>query len=296
MAGKGRLSPTLVSYMPPDGQMSRYSNRRPDSARGVPILLYHRVSDDPAPGLEHYCVSPANFRRQMAWLQAGGYETILLDTLVDHYTSAAALPARPVVITFDDGYRDNLDNAYPVLESLSLRAIIFLVAGAVGRKAGWDAAFGAPPSLLSWPEIRMMAKGPITFGAHTINHPHLCQITAQDAWNEISGARTILEDGLGHEVSSFAYPYSDFSEEVRGFVARAGYRAACSSIWGLSTSADDVYALRRLIVGGGDSLESFARKVSGTSGTRRTWHPVLSRIKRFITRSQSASTGGSSLV
>jgi peptidoglycan/xylan/chitin deacetylase (PgdA/CDA1 family) len=204
-------------------------------------------------------VSTAAFQQQMGWLKASGYAAISLALLVDHYLKGSPLPARPIVLTFDDGYEDNLYSAYPVLESLGLQATIFLVAGRVGQAAFWDSSYGTPAKLLSWDAVRAMAKGCITFGAHTVTHPHLCQLSPTQARQEIRGAKTILEDELGREVSFFSYPFSDFSPTLRDYVAEAGYRAACSSIWGYNDETSDIYALRRVIVGGGDSLEAFAR-------------------------------------
>ncbi|MDP2727813.1 MAG: polysaccharide deacetylase family protein, partial [Dehalococcoidia bacterium] len=188
----------------------------------------------------------------------------------------------PVMITLDDGFEDNFYGAYPVLEGLGLQATIFLVAGLVGQAAFWNSSYGPPAKLLSWEEVSAMAQGPITFGAHTITHPHLCGLSPVRAREEIAGAKTILEDRMGREVSFFSYPFSDFSPMLRDYVAEAGYQAACSSILGYSDGSDDIYALRRVIVGGGDSLEAFAKKVRGRSTGRETLRTALRKVKRAV--------------
>lgn len=211
----------------------------------IPILMYHKVerlsARSAVPG--HY-VSPTLFRKQMGILSAMGYSTVPLSHL---YRQDKKLPRKPIVITFDDGYVNFLTNALPILQSYRFVSTVFLVSNQLGGTNAWDFKDGGTPERLMNVDQVLQAKSAGTeFGSHTMDHVDLSAVSREEAWNQILGSKKALEATLGFEVDSFCYPYGRKDDEVRGMVARAGYRLACSTEKGLNTEETDRYALRRI--------------------------------------------------
>lgn len=213
----------------------------------TPILLYHKLGRPPrgarVPG--HY-VSPARFRRHLDYLIARGFTAIPLLDLVD---AAQPLPPRPVVITFDDGYRCLREHALPALAERGLPATVFMVAGHVGGMNVWEQAVGdvAEP-MLSLAEMREMQAAGIEFGSHTLNHVRLSAAGEEEARRELVESRARLEELLGRPCRSLAYPYGDWSPRVRELAEAAGYQAACTTVRATARRGDDPLALPRINV------------------------------------------------
>jgi len=213
----------------------------------TPILLYHKVGQPPrgarVPG-QH--VSARLFRRHMAYLEAQGYRSV---PLVDVAMGERPLPSRPVVITFDDGYRCVYEEAYPALREYGFAATVFLVAGAVGGTNGWEQVVGdVEEPLLGARELEAMREGGIEFGSHTLSHPHLTDLSATEARSEIEGSRRRVEDLVGGACRTFAYPYGEWDARVRELVVEAGYEAACTTRRAAARATDDPFALPRISV------------------------------------------------
>jgi peptidoglycan/xylan/chitin deacetylase (PgdA/CDA1 family) len=227
--------------------------------RRIPILMYHQVTPHPPPGFRKYSVTPAAFARHMGWLAVAGYVSVGLDALVAHQRGIGRLPARPVVITFDDGYRDCFEYAVPILRRRAFTAIFFLVAGLMGRTSRWlRSERGIELSLMSWEEARDLDNTGFQCGAHSLTHPRLAGLSEASCREELLGARKLLEDRLGHAVEHVAYPFGSFDERVRAMAAEAGYVSGCTVQIGLASPGDDLLSLRRVHVSGEDSLLDFA--------------------------------------
>jgi peptidoglycan/xylan/chitin deacetylase (PgdA/CDA1 family) len=214
-------------------------------AAGLPILMYHKVArprrDSIARGLY---VTPALFRRQMQELRRAGYASASL--------TGAPVSSSPnqIVITFDDGFANVLDNALEALREAGFRAIQFLVADRLGRRNDWDAARGdrAEP-LMDAAQVRDWLAAGNEIGSHTLSHPRLSQLSRDDARREIADSRKKLQDLFGVGVDHFCYPFGDFNSEVRDLVMAAGYATACGTEPGVNTRATDRFALKRHLAG-----------------------------------------------
>jgi peptidoglycan/xylan/chitin deacetylase (PgdA/CDA1 family) len=183
----------------------------------------------------------------MQSLRDWGFQGIRLSELLDGWEGVSQLPSRPVVLTFDDGFRNLMDHAAPVLVDLDFRATVFVVAGHCGGTNDWSTdPHGIPRlPLLSWSDLGNLIGAGFEVGAHSMTHPSLPRLTLKDADREIAGSKEVLEQRVGQPVNVFAYPYGLASSENRA-MAKAHYRAACGVGLGRTRPSDDRYCLRRI--------------------------------------------------
>ena len=178
----------------------------------VPILEYHRVGV--TAGLPGLTVSPAQFAAEMEWLRGAGYHAIAVGRLLAALELHAVLPSRPFVITFDDGYRDVLWNAAPLLHRLHMPAADFVI---TDRLAGPD------PSFLDWRELARLEALGFTIGSHTVHHLPLTALPSEQAYRELRESRLDLERHLRVSVWSVSYPLGRVDGRIAALAARAGY-------------------------------------------------------------------------
>ena len=200
----------------------------------MPILLYHRVlpvalSSDPF----RISVSTDTFAAHLSWLKRRGYRSLSFRELDDTLTGARGpeLASAPsVAITFDDGYRDVYQHAWPILKRYGFTATVFLVSDAIGGDNGFDAPYGKVRSaMLSATEIRELHKGGVTFGSHTASHPGpLLDVDDSRLRDELARSRSEIEAVVDAPVEYFAYPHNKVNDRVEGAVRAAGYRLACT--------------------------------------------------------------------
>ena len=259
MNGKDLARTTLSAGLAPLSHL--YNRLRP----GIRILMYHRVADLPA--YDQLTVSPRRFEEHMAWL-AAHQRVISLDTAVTELDTALATgeDLRPgVVITFDDGYLDNLTHALPVLERHRLPASIF-VTTAFAEQAMSHPRYPAVEGRLhlTWEEIRQMAANPlITIGSHTLTHPFLGRLSGEESAREIAQSRAVIQEKIAAPVNYFCYPSGDYGARETGLVSDAGYRAAVTVSPGSNRAGTPRFALRRTEVTDRDSPRELAKKLAG---------------------------------
>lgn len=216
----------------------------PGSLRApVPILTYHSLDDSGS----IISVAPDCFRRQMTALSDWGFRGIRLVDLLDARQGRAKLGGRPLVLTFDDGFRNVREHAAPILMELGFRATIFAVAGYCGQSNDWPSQPPGIPRLplLSRGELREMADAGFEIGAHGVSHAPLAHVGPRAARVEVEDSKAILEQMLGHEVATFAYPYGSTDPAVEALVA-ARYRGACGVEMGWSKVDDPPHRLSRI--------------------------------------------------
>lgn len=239
----------------------------------IPILMYHMVAPQPPIVFRKYSVTTKMFAAQMRWLSVMGYEAISLDQLFAARCGGAELPARPVILTFDDGLQTCIDHAVPILQAHNFSAVFFLVAGAMGETSAWtQAECGLTFPVMNWSTARELTAAGFQCGAHSISHPHLSDLPHQACQIELSAARSCLEDQLGHEIRHMAYPYGSFNPHVRNLAAETGYQSACSVMMGVSSSEDDLLALRRVPIDGHDSFLDFVCRLKTAWTVRDIFH------------------------
>lgn len=218
----------------------------------VPILMYHRFGYEDS----NLFVTPENFGRQMSYIKNKGYDVISLNELVDGIKNNRKFKHRTVVITLDDGHKDNFTYAYPVLKKYNFPATIFIIANFINNKKDF----------MNWDEVNTASKNNISFGGHTKNHAYLPSVKEKAVLlNEIEGCKKFISGKTGSSVDYFCYPIGGFTEEVKRSVKKAGYKGACTTNRGFTELNKDVYELKRVKATNSDTNNpfSFWAKLSG---------------------------------
>lgn len=229
--------------------------------------MYHQVGPfQRVPSHRAVYCHHRRFARQMAYLKWAGYRVVdLAEGLAA--LRAGGLPPRAVCLTFDDGYRNFLDYAWPVLEHYRYPVTVFLVSGRIGGEADWLTAAGlAPAALLDAQDIRRLQRAGVRFGAHSRSHPRLTRLPDAALAEEVAGSKADLEALLDAPVEGFCYPSGDFDARVRAAVAAAGFRMALTCVRGDARVTDDPLALPRKAISFGDSLLGYGWKLARRKG------------------------------
>jgi peptidoglycan/xylan/chitin deacetylase (PgdA/CDA1 family) len=228
----------------------------------IPILMYHAVSDEPSDAVRTLSVRPGMLAAQLALLRAENFTALTFTDLARAMQNGDALPERPIVLTFDDGYADFHREALPLLTEYGVPATVFVTTGWVAD-AGADAE-GAPlDRMLSWRQIDEVHSAGIEVAAHSHSHAQLDQLAPAPLERELRISKTLLEDRIGREVPTLAYPYGYSSARVRDAVRTAGYRHAAAVANAAAGAGGDPLALPRLTVRRSTTLQTFRRIVHG---------------------------------
>ena len=197
--------------------------------KGVPVLNYHQVEEKNGNPLTLW---PDQFEAQMAYLADEGYTAITIDEMMDALENGTPLPEKPVIITFDDGYADNYEYAYPILKKYGFKATIFLI---------YDFT-NTYPNYLTWEQIdEMKNSGLIHFETHTMTHANL---------SELADSHHLLSEKLGYDMHYIAYPGGRVNDEIEEITRTAGYRGGFTVHYGLSTPAEGRYQMDRIPIFG----------------------------------------------
>jgi peptidoglycan/xylan/chitin deacetylase (PgdA/CDA1 family) len=225
---------------------------------GVRILAYHRVADARDP----LAVGPATFRAHMEALLEAGLRVLRLDDALD--VLSRPVGEHCVCVTFDDGYRDTLEHAAPVLQELGIPATVFLPTAIIDGAGGFDWYRRAPPPPLSWDEVgALIAGGLIDVQSHSRTHPRLPALDDAEAREELVASKADIERRVPYSVSSFCYPAGLYSPRDARLVLEAGYRAAVTCRAGVNRGGEGLVELRRTLVGWGVDAARFRALMAG---------------------------------
>ncbi|MGK2954618.1 MAG: polysaccharide deacetylase family protein, partial [Solirubrobacterales bacterium] len=211
----------------------------------VPILMYH-VIGEPAAGVEvpypELYLSVDDFQDQVDWLDDNGYRAVTLIQVQDAWYDGATLPEKPIVLSFDDGYLGQYTDAMPILQ-----------------EKGWAGQLNlkSEGSDLSSTQVKKMIKAGWEIASHTITHPDLTSISAEQLEEELTVSRDTLEKDLGVKVENFCYPAGVYNDEVVAAVEAAGYRGATTVDPGLAEKSEP-FTLKRIRIDRGDTSQALA--------------------------------------
>jgi peptidoglycan/xylan/chitin deacetylase (PgdA/CDA1 family) len=242
----------------------------------IPVLLYHSVSDRPAPGDSWGAVSRAQFEAHVEAIAACRRDSLTITMLASTLRRERALVERPVAITFDDGYDDTYE-AIETLRQCGLSSTVYVTAGEIGRAAR-----------LSAEQVAMLAALPgVEVGAHAVRHRRLDELDDGELDDEVQCSKHRLEQLTSQPVDSFSYPHGAYDGRVRAAVIRAGYRSAASVKNAISHPDDDPFAIARFTVTAATPARRIAEVLQG-KGIPLAWaeERVRTRVYRMARRSR----------
>jgi peptidoglycan/xylan/chitin deacetylase (PgdA/CDA1 family) len=227
------------------GVMQRSQNEIPK----LPILMYHEVTETPERNKRirntnpAYCLSVRQFSEQMEHLKKNGYQVRLLNVLID---PEAPLHKKSLIITFDDGWKNNYTNAFPILKKHGLTATIFVVTGFVGKER-----------YLDWHQLKEMNEQGISIQSHTVSHRPLNVLEDCEIMSELERSRKMIEDRLGSAVDFLSVPQGMINQNVIEVARSAGYRAVCTSEPGYAHISGVPAILKRINIPDHCSISAF---------------------------------------
>jgi peptidoglycan/xylan/chitin deacetylase (PgdA/CDA1 family) len=236
----------------------------------VPILEYHYIRDNPNPRDRlgfRLSVTPTEFQRQMEWLAANGYHPVSMADLRAYFAAGEPLPAKSVVLTFDDGYLDFFTTAFPILQRLGFTAVAYVVPGFLGR-----------PGYMDHAQIQHLdASGIVEIASHTVNHADLTKLDAGSLNTQLQASRANLEQLLGHPVQDFCYPSGRFNDRVVSAVAAAGYQTATTELPGTEHEWSGRLTWSRVRVDGGEGVAEFELRLGSPEASAISTSPPGNR-------------------
>jgi peptidoglycan/xylan/chitin deacetylase (PgdA/CDA1 family) len=256
--------------------------------RSCSSLLYHHVGPVRPGTKRELTVSPERFESHIRWLARKGYAGIKPSDWLSWIRHGKSLPAKPILLTFDDAYADTADFALPILKKYGFSAAVFVVTGRLAGTNTWDEVHGCGTlQLMSVQQIQYWSQQGFEFGAHSRTHPHLPSLSGPELAAEVMGSKDDLAALLGYPPVAFAYPYGEYNDAVCDSV-RGQFDLAFSVDEGLNYLSGDPHLLRRAYVGPGDSLIEFALSARrGGIRRLRDWRIKLAlrtRLRRAFKR------------
>ena len=254
--------------------------------KDLPVLMYHRViNDNKYAGVYDTHVTLENFEKQMKYIKDNGYETITFEDIVNgEYKNR--FNKKYVIITFDDGYKDNLKNALPILKKYNLKAVLFYVTDETYNK--WDTDVENRPKekkfeLMNLEEIKeLYSSGLIEIGGHTTTHLDMPLIEREALKKDLEESRDKIEEITGKKPVSFAYPWGRNNETCRKVVEEVGYKFAVSTESGSSCFSDNLFEIVRVGIYSKDDINKFEQKISGNYPFMRENRAKMKKLRNKL--------------
>jgi peptidoglycan/xylan/chitin deacetylase (PgdA/CDA1 family) len=218
--------------------------------RGIPVLYYHSVKESAD---NEVTIKPEKLREELKYIKDEGYSTLTISQLKDYILSNSPIPQKSILITFDDGYMDNYNSAFPIMKEFNMTATIFCIASEL------DGSY-----YLSKEAIKEMSDYGIDIESHTVTHPHLNKLEYSKQLEELSESKKILENITGKEICSVAYPFGDFNDNSVKASREAGYVLGFTTKLGLSDRNDNPLTLDRIYISSNYEMNTFKELLSKT--------------------------------
>lgn len=233
---------------------ARTARRVPPSQRDrpVPILMYHVINDPPpGAGLPELYVAKSDFAAQMSWLKDHGYSAVSMQQVYDLWRRGLALPRRPVVISFDDGYLSIWSNALPIMKRAGMRGVLNLELNELDQVSQGG---------ISEQQVRALMAAGWEINSHTLTHPDLTAIDDGQLRRELVSSRRQIRRRFGRPANFFCYPAGRYDPRVVAAVEAAGYLGATTTNFG-NAGPDQLFTLNRVRVDRSDGTQGFIRKL-----------------------------------
>ncbi|MEM1505765.1 polysaccharide deacetylase family protein [Domibacillus sp. 8LH] len=215
----------------------------------IPVLLYHVVKPDPDPN-NPYQFSLEEFEKHVAYLHENGYRTLTMKQYFNILDKKAAMPEKPILLTFDDNSNDFYPYVYPVLQKYGMKATQFTVSDWVD--GSWN---------MTSNEILTVMENGINIQNHSVSHPFLAHLSREQQYEEINDTTTALKELTGRATNVFAYPYGNYNADTISVLEELGFKGAFKVGGGLSTDQSDRYELPRIMILQNHTLDDFIRMV-----------------------------------
>lgn len=237
-----RLSTILLSIVLLFSLIPAFAAATANKVR-IPVLNYHSITVDPG---NRTTITPEKFKEQMTYLSENGYTTLTLKQFTDLMEGKAKAPDKPVLLTFDDGYADNYEHAYPLLKKLGFHATLFMSPGTVE-----DAYY------LNWEQVKEIHEAGWDIQPHGMTHPHLPRLNKDQQFHEIMDARRLIEEKLGTTADIYCYPYGEFNKTTLAILEENHFRYAFTIEQGVTTPDQPPLKLKRIFVNGEESIDKW---------------------------------------
>lgn len=224
--------------------------------KNIPIIAYHKVSDVTEIGLT--TVSPIKFEQQLNIINSLGFEPITFKDI----EIGGNLPAKPIIITFDDGYESVYDIALPILEKFGYKAVVYIITDFIGKHSTWEAvSFQQKYMHLSLSQIRILQKKGYEIASHGKSHKYLPIMSNKEVYSELTDSKMYLEEQIGERIISFCYPYGRSCKRVREIVGQTGYKFATQNLSLSKSSNNNPLSLQRRSIYASDTSRTFKDKI-----------------------------------
>lgn len=213
---------------------------------GIPVLMYHKVGPDAD---NDAVIREDLFRAQMKFLHDNGFHPLTMDQLNDYVREGKAVPVKPVVLTFDDGYEDTYTIVYPVLKEYGFAATVYINPGDMGTR-------------LTWEQVKEMSENGITIASHGYDHVRMNELSDSEQAANVSKAQTALKEKLNITNEWFCYPYGRETDYTQKLMKENGIKLAVTMNPGWVHAGDNPYALHRIWIGNAVDLKHFEERIT----------------------------------
>lgn len=249
----GEPKSLVTSIIPPDlvkPSQAKQIKQISGTTLYVPILMYHHIGDSYDQAAADLTVSPQNFEAQVKYFKESGYNSVTLKEAYNAFENSAALPSKPIVFTFDDGYEDAFVNAVPILKKYGYVGSFAIATELLGR-----------PSYGVWNDVFYAKDQGMEIISHSENHLDLTKpiYSKDDLYREIFLSKQILEEKLGTSIDFFVYPYGRFNQTVEQMIKDAGYKMALTTEFGTNIRENYLFEVQRVRVHGQNGLEKLRK-------------------------------------
>jgi peptidoglycan/xylan/chitin deacetylase (PgdA/CDA1 family) len=216
---------------------------------GVPVLMYHSVADTPNNPI---IISPAKLDQEMKYLKDNGYYTISLDDLYAYFTNNTPIPQKSVVLTFDDGYKDNYTAMFPIMKKYGFRATVFVITAYIDKLPGY----------LTSQQLKDMQAYGIDIESHTVNHKPLKELPKDQQLQELTQSKAFIETLLNKKVNYIAYPDGSYNKDTVECAEEAGYTMAFTTDGRWSMKKNGLLTLDRDYIGSQFDMSKFIDRIT----------------------------------